>query len=157
MAEEEKSGKKFPLLLVVGLIVVGLVLAGGVSYFIATHVMSKNASTTEQHRDPGVFVKLGDPKEGLIVNVGGVNTGRYLKIGVVLELSPDSVGKDGKIAAPNETKILDAVLQVLRSKKAEDFDPNKQGVLKTNIKEEVNKTFGKDRVYEVYITTFVLQ
>lgn len=156
MAEEEKSGKKFPLLLVVGLIVVGLVLAGGVSYFIATHVMKNNASTTE-HRDPGVFVKLGDPKEGLVVNVGGVNSGRYLKIGVVLELSPDSVGKDGKIAAPNETKILDSVLQVLRSKKAEDFDPNKQDVLKTNIKEEVNKTFGKDCVYEVYITTFVLQ
>lgn len=43
MAEEEKSGKKFPLLLVVGLIVAGLVLAGGVSYFIAMHVMNKNA------------------------------------------------------------------------------------------------------------------
>ena len=156
MAEEEKSGKKFPLLLVVGLIVAGLVLAGGVSYFIAMHVMNKNAAQTE-HRDPGVFVKLGDPKEGLIVNVGGVNTGRYLKIGVVLELSPDSVGKDGKIAPANETKILDAVLQVLRAKKAEDFDTSKQGALKINIKEEVNKAFGKDCVYEVYITTFVLQ
>lgn len=156
MAEEEK--KKFPMLIVVILIVVGLILAGGVSYFIATKVMSDTA-TKVNSREQGVFVKLGDPKDGMIVNVGGVKSGRFLKVGVVLEMNPKKDGNfvDGKIVPAIETRILDGVLQILRSQKVEDFDPNKQENLKTAIKDEVNKSIGENSVYEVYITNFVLQ
>jgi len=38
-----EGGKKFPVMLIVGLIVVGLILAGGISYFIATKVMGSKA------------------------------------------------------------------------------------------------------------------
>ena len=40
VAEEEKSGKKFPMMLVAGMIVFGLLLAGGISYFIATKIVA---------------------------------------------------------------------------------------------------------------------
>jgi flagellar FliL protein len=156
---EEGGGKKFPVMLIVGLIVVGLILAGGISYFIATKVIATKSEGGKQSREPGVFLKLGDPKDGLILNIGGVSSGRYLKIGVILELKPDKKGPapGGKTASPEEIKALDAVVQLLRSQRVEDFDPNRQERLKDQIKSEVNRALGEDRVYEVYITNFVLQ
>lgn len=156
LAEEEK--KKSPVPLIAALVVIGLILAGGISYYIATKVMVDGVERM-QSREPGVFVKLGDQKEGIIVNVGGVKSGRFLKVGIVLEVNParDQAVMDGKVLPAAETKILDAVLQVLRSQKVEDFDPNKQESLKTQIKEELNKVIGEGFVYEVYITNFVLQ
>lgn len=158
MAEE--GGKKFSVMLIVGLIVVGLILAGGISYFIATKVIAtKSDAGGKGAHDPGVFVKLGDAKDGLIVNIGGPTSGRYLKIGVVLELKPDKKGPTpgGKGNSPDEIKALDAVVQLLRSQRIEDYDPTKQERLKDQLKAEVNKALGEDRVFEVYITNFVLQ
>ncbi len=157
MAEE--GGRKVSVMVIVGLIVVGLILAGGISYFIATKVITAKGEGGKAAREPGVFMKLGDPKDGLIVNIGGVSSGRYLRIGVVLELKPDKKGQaaGGKGASPEEIKALDATVQVLRSQKVEDFEPLRQERLKDLIKGEVNKALGDDRVYEVYITNFVLQ
>lgn len=154
-----EGGKKLSVMLIVGLIVVGLILAGGISYFIATKVISSKADGKGQGREPGVFMKLGDAKDGLIINIGGVNSGRYLKIGVILELKPDKKGQapGGKGSSPEEIKALDAVVQLLRMQKIEDFEPGKQERLKDMIKSEVNRALGEDRVYEVFITNFVLQ
>lgn len=157
LAEEEK--KKFPILMVIILVVVGLILAGGMSYFIATKVMTERAGGAVEVNEPGVFVKLGDPKDGIIVNVGGVKSGRFLKVGIVLNMNPANEENisGGKIVPEAETKILDAVLRVLRSEKVEAYAPEKQEELKTLIKDEVNKVIGENSVYEVYITNFVLQ
>ncbi|MDR3563796.1 MAG: flagellar basal body-associated FliL family protein [Negativicutes bacterium] len=152
------AGKK-SLVMIVGLIVVGLLLAGGVAYFIATKIVADKSEGKAVAREPGVFVKIGDPKDGLIINIGGVNSGRYLKIGLTLELKPEKKAKEGegKTVSPEEIKILDTVVYILRSQKLEDFDPSKQERLKDLIKNEVNKALGQDRVYDVYITNFVLQ
>lgn len=157
MADGEK---KFPMMLVAGMIVFGLLLAGGISYFIATKIVSDKAvdKKTAQH-EPGVFIKLGDLKDGLIINIGGLNSGRYLKIGMIVEVKPDkkAVPVSGKMPSLEEIKILDTTVSVLRSQKIEDFDPLKQEQLKELIKNEINKAFGEEKVYEVYITNFVLQ
>jgi flagellar FliL protein len=154
------GGKKFPMMLVVGMIVIGVLLAGGISYFIATKIVAdKTTDKKVTQHEPGVLIKLGDPKDGLIVNIGGVNSGRFLKIGIILEVKPDknAAPKEGKTLSAEESKILDAVIYVLRSQRIEDFDPSKQEQLKEIIKNEVNKAMGDERVYEVYITNFVLQ
>ncbi|EAX48657.1 flagellar basal body-associated protein FliL [Thermosinus carboxydivorans Nor1] len=153
------NGRKIPLFMIIALIVVGLVLAGGVSYYIATKVIASQTTEKKQAREPGTFIKLGDPKEGLILNIGGVNSGRYLKIGIILEVKPDKKAppKEGKNPSPDEIKMLDTVIFVLRSQKVEDFEPAKQEALKELIKNEVNKALGEERVLDVYITNFVLQ
>ena len=88
MADEEKK-KKIPMMLIVVMIVVGLALAGGISYFIASKIVADKSGTKIEQREPGTFVKLGDPKDGqLVVNIGGPSSGRYLKIGLVLEMKP---------------------------------------------------------------------
>lgn len=158
MAEEKK---KSPIIMIVGILVVGLLLAGGISYFIATKIVadkSGGAETASVKHDPGVMVKVGDAKEGLIINIGGVNSGRYLKIGLILELKPKKEeAAESKGPSPTDIKISDVVVQILRSQKIEDFEPQKQEHLKELIKTEVNKALGEERVYDVYITNFVLQ
>ena len=171
MADEEKAApaappaaepkKKSPIVMIAVLVLVGLILAGGISFFVTTKLMSGSMSDSSesQHHDPGVFVKLGDAKEGIIVNVGGVKGGRFLKVGIVMEMNPgkkDNI-KDGKLNTLAETKILDTTLQILRSEQIENFDASKQDALKAKIKDEVNKALGQGSVYDVYITSFVLQ
>src|SRR5574344_875637 len=144
MADEEKAApaappaaepkKKSPIVMIAVLVLVGLILAGGISYFVTTKLMSGSMSDSSesQHHDPGVFVKLGDAKEGIIVNVGGVKGGRFLKVGIVMEMNPgkkDNI-KDGKLNTLAETKILDTTLQILRSEQIENFDASKQDALK---------------------------
>lgn len=152
------EGKKLSIMMIVGLIVVGLIFAGGISYFIATKVIADKSGSKQAAREPGVFVKIGDPKDGLVVNVGGTGSGRFLKISVTLEMKPDKNAKvEGKSTSPEEIRILDTVVFVLRSQKIEDFDPTKQEHLKELIKNEINRALGEERVYDVYITNFVLQ
>lgn len=157
MADGEK---KFPMMLIAGMIVFGLLLAGGISYFIATKIVADKAVDKKitQH-EPGTFIKLGDIKDGLIINIGGLNSGRYLKIGMIVEVKPEAkpAVSNGKLPSTDEIKILDTAVSVLRSQKIEDFDPLKQEQLKELVKNEINKAFGEEKVYEVYITNFVLQ
>ena len=152
--------KKFPMMMIVGMIVFGLLLAGGISYFIATKIVAdKVVDKKTSQREPGTFVKLGDAKDGLIINIGGTNSGRYLKIGLIVELKPDRkvAPANSKMPSAEEIKLNDTAVYVLRSQKIEDFDPLKQEQLKELLKNEINKAFGDDRVYDVYITNFVLQ
>jgi flagellar FliL protein len=152
--------KKFPLVMIISFVVIGLLLAGGVSYFISTKIVAGKAAVEDkQTHEPGDFIKLGDPKDGLILNLNGGGSGRFLKVGIILEIKPNPKAppKEGKNLSPEEIKITDTVVTLLRSQKIEDFDPTKQDKLKELIKSEVNKTLGEDRVYDVYITNFVLQ
>lgn len=167
MADEQKDTeaaaepkKKSPIILVIVLVLVGLVLAGGISFFITTKVMKDTATdSVSEHHDPGVFIKLGDAKEGITVNVGGQKAGKFLKAGIVLEMN---LGKkdnlaDGKLQPMAETKILDTTMQILRSAKLEEFDATKQDALKKKLKDELNAKLGAGSVYDVYITSFLLQ
>ena len=159
-APEEKK-KKFPVILIVVLVLVGLVLAGGISFFITTKMMANNASdSVSEHHDPGTFIKLGDAKEGIMVNVGGQKSGKFLKAGIVLEMNPgkkDNLTEEGKLQPMAETKILDTTMQILRSAKLDEFDATKQDDLKKKLKDELNSKLGAGSVYDVYITSFLLQ
>lgn len=170
MADEEKDvedaapepKKKSPIILIAVLVIVGLVLAAGISFFVTTKLMADTASEgggNAKFHDPGVFIKLGDPKDGILVNVGGQKAGKFLKTSIILEMNPGKkdIILEGQILPVAETKIMDIVLQVLRSAKLDEFDAMKQDDLKKKIKEEINGVLGEGSVYDVYITSFLLQ
>ncbi len=170
MAEEEKEAaapepkKKSPIILVAVLVVVGLLLATGIAYFVSKMAVESAASdsgdSSGRHGDPGVFIKLGDPKEGVLVNVGGPRAGKYLKAGIVLEMNPgkkDNLSEAGTLLPEAEARIMDTTMQFLRSTKIEDFDATKQEELKKQLKDLLNSSLGAGSVYEVYITSFLLQ
>ena len=158
-APEEKK-KRSQIIMIAALVLVGLVLAGGISYFVTTKLMTNTSTSGEsKHHDPGVFIKLGDAKEGIIVNVGGIKASRFLKVGIVMEMNPGKKDNitDNKLNPLAETKILDTTLQILRTVKIDELDAAKQDELKQKIKVDVNKALGEGSVYDVYITSFVLQ
>lgn len=172
MADEEKdvestpeAKKKSPIILIAVLVVVGLALAAGISIFVTTKIMADaNVETDEgegRHHDAGIFIKLGDPKEGILVNVGGPRAGKYLKAGIVLEMNPGKksvMNEETKSFQPDaEVKINDIVTQFLRATKLEDFDATKQDELKKQMKDALNAELGSGAVYDVYITSFLLQ
>ena len=169
MAEEEKDEaapepkKKSPIVLVAVLVVVGLLLATGIAFFVskmAVENATAESGDSGRHSDPGVFIKLGDAKEGILVNVGGPRGGKYLKAGIVLEMNPgkkDNLNEAGALLPEAEAKIMDTTMQFLRATKIEDFDATKQDDLKKQLKDLLNSILGAGSVYDVYITSFLLQ
>ena len=174
MADEEKdveSGeetpkKKSPIILIVVLVVVGLALAVGISIFVTTKIMAdaatENEGGDERHHEPGVFIKLGDSKDGtMLVNVGGAKSAKFLKVGIVLEMNPGKksvINEETKTLQPDaDIKIMDITTQFLRSTKVEDFDATKQDEFKKSLKDLLNSELGSGSVYDIYITSFLLQ
>jgi len=168
MAEEEvkvdeknpEGKKKKSFVLILLMIIIGLALAGGISYFVTTKIVSTSHVSAPVKRAPGIFVKIGDTKDSsIVVNVGGVKSGRFLKIGIVLEMNPaDEINfKDKKITEEAQSKILDAVMKTLRSQTLEQFEAVNQPKLKDQLKKAINAAIGDGAVYDVYITSFVLQ
>jgi len=162
---EEQPKKKSPIILIVVLVVVGLVLAVGISTFVMKQMMEDAASEEEfddsKPHDSGIFIKLGDAKEGILVNVGGPRAGKYLKAGIVLEVNPSKksvINEETHVFNPEaEIKVMDITTQFLRSVQLEDFDAQKQNDLKKQLKEALNAELGNGVVYDVYITSFLLQ
>ena len=172
MAEEkeeqvaEQPKQKSPMLMMIVVVIVAVLVAvaaaGGISYYIFSQAESPSRSEDGggvSHRDPGVFYKLGDAKDGVLVNVGGGRTGKFLKAGIVLELNPGKSDNvvDGKVLSVAETKILDTTMQYLRSAPLDEFDASKQDELKKQLKDALNDRLGQGSVYDVYITSFLLQ
>lgn len=176
MADEEKEvaaapapdpKKKTFIILIVALVVVGLALAAGIAIFVSQKMLSdvnseqmQGGGSDMRFHDTGVFIKVGDPKEGILVNVGGPRSNKFLKMGLVLEMNPhktDIITEAGALQPIAETKILDTTMQFLRSTKIEDFDATKQDDLKKQLKDQLNAELGGGSVYEVYITSFLLQ
>ena len=173
MAEEkeeqaaEQPKQKSPMLMMIVVVVVAVLVAvaaaGGISYYIfsqtETSSHAEDGGGSKANHDPGVFYKLGDPKEGVLVNVGGGRAGKFLKAGIVLELNPGKSDNvvDGKVGSVAETKILDTTMQFLRAAPLEEFDASKQDELKKQLKDALNERLGQGSVYDVYITSFLLQ
>lgn len=143
------------LIAIIGVVL--LLAAGGISYFIASYIAGDKPQTSKYH-EPGVLFKVGDPKDGLIVNIGGANSAHFIKTSIVLELRPvKNENKESKGLNREEVQMADAVVRVLRAQKIEDFDASKQEAIRDKIKTEVNSALGDERVMHVYITSFVLQ
>ena len=170
--EEQPKKKKIPttaIIIVVG-IILAVVLAGGAAYIVASQLIGSMAGGNGgggngggggevRHSDPGIFVKLGDPKEGILVNVGGAKAGKFLKTSIIVEINPEKeeIVHEGKMTASAETVVLDTTMQILRSSALEEFDADKQDELKKKIRDQLNQKLGMGTIYDVYITSFLLQ
>ena len=159
--------KRSPIIFIVIGVVVALLLAAGISIFVTTQIVANatngggGGGDEGRHHDNGIFLKLGDPKEGILVNVGGPRAGKFLKAGIVLEMNPGRtsvINEETHTFLPDaEIKIMDITMQFLRSTKIEDFDAEKQDELKKQLKDALNSELGSGSVYDIYITSFLLQ
>ncbi len=157
--------KRSPIILIAVLAVLGLALAVGISIFVTTRIMADavndDGGGESRHHDNGIYLKLGDPKDGITVNVGGPRAGKFLRAGIVLEMNPGRssvINEETHTFQPDaEIKIMDITTQFLRATKLEEFDATKQDELKRQLKDALNSELGSGSVYEIYITSFMLQ
>ena len=162
------QSKKKTIIMIAVLVIVGLALAAGISLFVVTKFMgevgsggSEEEDSGPRYHDAGIFVKLGDPKEGILVNVGGPRSGKYLKASIIAEFNPGKksvINEETHSLQPDaEVKANDVATQFLRSTSLEDFDADKQEEFKKQLKDALNAALGGGSVYDVYITSFLLQ
>lgn len=162
------QSKKKTIILIAVLVIVGLALAAGISLFVVTKVMgdipgggSEENDVGPRYHDAGVFVKLGDAKEGILVNVGGARSNKFLKASIIAEFNPGKksvINEETHSLLPDaEVKVNDAATQYLRGAAIEDFDAEKQEEFKKGLKDALNMALGSGAVYDVYITSFLLQ
>ena len=167
-AEAGEPKKRSPIIFIVIGVVVALLLAAGISIFVTTQLIAganqgggDDGGGDGRHHDAGIFLKLGDPKDGILVNVGGPRGGKFLKAGIVLEMNPGRssvINEETKTFLPDaEIRIMDITMQFLRSTKVEDFAAEKQDELKKQLKDALNAELGSGSVYDIYITSFLLQ
>lgn len=157
------------VILIVVFVIIGLALAAGISLFVVTKVMgdipsgggSEEEDYEPRYHDAGVFIKLGDPKEGILVNVGGPRSGKFLKASIIVEFNPGKksvINEETKSLQPDaEVKVNDVATQFLRATALEDFDAEKQDEFKKQLKDALNSALGGGSVYDIYITSFLLQ
>ncbi len=162
------QSKKKTIILIAVLVIVGLALAAGISLFVVTKVMGdipggggEEDDVGPRYHDAGVFVKLGDSKEGILVNVGGARSNKFLKASIIAEFNPGKksvINEETHSLLPDaEVKVNDAATQYLRGASIEDFDAEKQEEFKKGLKDALNMALGSGSVYDVYITSFLLQ
>lgn len=160
--------KNKTMILIVVFVIIGLALAAGISLFVVTKVMgdipgggSEEEDAGPRYHDAGIFIKLGDPKEGILVNVGGPRSSKFLKASIIVEFNPGKkavINEDTKALQPDaEVKVNDVATQFLRSTALEDFDAEKQDEFKKQLKDALNSALGGGSVYDIYITSFLLQ
>lgn len=159
--------KRSPIIFIVIGVVVALLLSAGIAIFVTTQIIagaghgSGDDGEVDRDHEPGVFIQLGDPKEGILVNVGGPRGGKFLKATIVLEMNPNKksvINEETKDFQPEaRIKVMDMTMQFLRATKVEDFDAEKQDELKKQLKESLNAELGSSAVYDIYITSFLLQ
>ncbi len=165
---DHAKSKKKTIILIVVLVIVGLALAAGISLFVVTKVMGdlpagggEEEGGAPRYHDAGVFIKLGDPKEGILVNVGGPRSGKFLKASIIAEFNPGKksvINEETHSLFPDaEVKVNDVATQFLRGTALEDFDADKQEDFKKQLKDALNMALGAGSVYDVYITSFLLQ
>ncbi|QKE82664.1 flagellar basal body-associated FliL family protein [Arthrobacter sp. NEB 688] len=143
-AEPEK--KKKPMMLIA--IVLVLLMAGG-GYWFFLKPSSDSAEEPKPEPTPGVVVDL-DP---LTLNL---SDGRYLKMGLSLEVTEEAQTAAGKEGV-NGAKARDAAISILGQRTYEQMlqPKTKEAAIKT-LEKEIKKRYDGD-VMDVYVTELVMQ
>ena len=158
-AESEDTGNGFNLTIIIA-VVVSVVLATGLSYFMMMRFgglggSSQEESSQEETKQENEVKQLGPTHslEQFLVNLSGSNS--YVKLQISVEVNNEDVIQEIQNRSP---QIRDIIISILRSKRMEDIQGN-PGVksLRSEIRSEVNKNLANGKVTNVFFTEFVIQ
>ena len=151
--DEAKAGGKNKLVMIVLAV---LAVVGGVKGFVlgGGKAAAEAAPATTTTTAPGPIVTL----EPVTLNIAG---GRFLKVGLALQLSGEHVGeakpKDADDPTKGYARAVDIAIEVLGGKKFEEL-VTAEG--RSTVKEELNHRLEEAYPHEVegvYFTQFVMQ
>lgn len=128
-------------IIIIVLLVIIIAFGGAFFYF---NYNSKPAKIVYYNYSPG---------DEFVTNLKGDD--KFIKAGVELEVYDKNVLNELKDQNP---KIRDAILQILRNKTAQDLEGSAgQAKLQNEIKNEINKILGADKITNVYFDDFIVQ
>lgn len=161
-AQQEKTGSKKKLFLIIGSIfLVVLVLAGTAAFFLM-----KQAADPKAKVDPAAQVPVPELNrltdvgpmvniEEFIVNIISGDSAHYVKASLTIELTSE----EGKIEAEKRMpQMRDAILLLVGNKSFEELqDLQGKKQLKAEITTKINSFLQAGKVKAVYFTNFVVQ
>lgn len=128
-------------IIIIILLVIIIAFGGAFFYFNYT---SKPAKIVYYNYSPG---------DEFVTNLKGDN--KFVKAGIELEVYDKNVLTELKDQNP---KIRNVILQILRNKTPQDLDGSAGQVkLQNEIKTEINKILGADKITNVYFDDFIVQ
>lgn len=153
-AEKLKGGKKSPLTLIIAVVAAAAAGAGGVWF------MPRDTPQTKPQASPAAapqMAKIGPiiPIDPIIANLNEVDSSRYLKAAIHLELLDDSNKSDVEAAM---IPIKNHMLIHFSSLTVDDTQGGEKKIqLQKSLKDIVNKFLGGKIVKAVYFTELVVQ
>jgi flagellar protein FliL len=165
VAQEPEPKKKKPIVLIMVIVLVVALLAGGgaAGYFFL--VKGKHAGGAEAKKGEAKTEEAakGESKEEgpiealepFVVNLSDVESTRYLKVVMQLELNGPELKAEIEKKMP---QIRDEIIMLLSSKSFDDLStmPGKRS-LKRAILDTVNKYLSTGKVTNVFFSDFVIQ
>ena len=152
--------KKMGIFIVVGILLLVIVGAGGVFAWMKFSSPSKAEQATTKHENgmagqdsdvSGPIVEMAP----FIVNLADAGTPRYLKVAIKLELNDDNAVTRFKDRIP---RVRDSLLLLLSSQESEKIKGVKAKLgLKDQIFERVSVIVGEGSIRSVFLTDFVVQ
>ncbi|AAM24653.1 flagellar FliL protein [Caldanaerobacter subterraneus subsp. tengcongensis MB4] len=128
------------------IVVIAMVLSFGAAFVYFNNFAHPN-------KTPEVTYYNYSPGGEFITNLKG--DGKFIKVVVELQVTDPKVLKK---LEENTPQIRDAIIQILRSKTAQEVEgPQGQEMLKNDIKNEINKIIGEGKVVNVYFNDFIVQ
>lgn len=155
MADEKAKGLNLPVL--VGVLVLVIFLAVGTTFLMVTVLNNSKSNAAaeatrkvqEEKLKPGLPYDMG---EVFVVNL--LNSRRYLKVGVVLEVEKEEVVTELK---ERSAQMRDVINEILRAQKTEDVEDPALKNLKSQILGKVNMVLTRGKVRNVWFTQFQIQ
>lgn len=146
----ESKGNPVMLIAIVSVLVV--LLAGGVSYFVVTNVLSSNKPHAQEKKEMGPLYNMEDE---IIANLADTDEDHFVKTKIALELSDKKLEKEVDERVP---QIRDTIITILRSKETTDVQ-KKDGLnrIREEIMRKCNESLASGKIVNVYFTDFVMQ
>lgn len=145
-----KGGGKVMILLIAGTAVVILLAAG----LLVKMLLGPKEPPKDLAKEPGAVVTL---KDAMTLNLAD---GKYLKMGLALQLSQEATQKAGgekALASFDGSKARDAAIGVLGHYTMDQLlKPETKDKAQSSLSKEVNERY-EGKVIKVYFTDFVMQ
>lgn len=154
-AKGNKGGQLVPVLII---LLVGVVIFFGVTFFTKTLLFApKDSTASHQESNTNLADETIVEMDELLVNLAADQSGNggYLKVKIALGISDSKIAK----AFPeNQSRVKDLVIETLRSKKmAEISSSASTEKLKKELSEKIKILLNTDSEINVYFTEYLVQ
>lgn len=152
-AKSGKSNKN--ILLIVVIILLSVAVIGG-GAFAGYYLGTKNVPVVQNSSRKEDVAEAAFDVEELVLNLADENSKRFLKIKLVLAYDSKNKSFPKELEA-KKMAVKDAIINVIRAKKATDLTPKGSEDLKTEIINRVNPIFSTGRLTNIYYSDFLVQ